>query len=87
MNPLYLIIMFFPEEEPVARIYYRATEAVDNMGKAMEYYSARNTNCVLSLYDYRGTLIISQTVGTMPNENEEGLSNESPSVSCEVIKP
>jgi hypothetical protein len=87
-NPIKLTVKFADGSEPVERFYTRgATEAVENMAKAMNWYTEKKINCLISLYDFRGFLIITHTCGVMPEEKEEVTPIESDFLARKVVRP
>ena len=62
-NPFYLRVVFPNETPEVTRTYVKgANEAVENMGKAINFYEARSIPCVISLYDHEQSLIVRHAV-------------------------
>jgi hypothetical protein len=54
----------FPDgRDPIERIYSNgASAAVDNMGKAIDYYEKKGVQCSIALYTHNGMLIIRKNV-------------------------
>ena len=66
-NPLRILVIFADGSKPTARTYTSgASNAVEDMAKAIQWYTAKETPCRISLYDFRGALIISEVIGEMP---------------------
>ena len=57
--PFTLTVDFPDDSATVERLYSKgASDAVDNMAKAIEYYERKKRQCAISLRDNKGNLII-----------------------------